>query len=163
MQTLLTCPVGTRVTVTRIVDQDKQFLRFVENNDLKPGESVEVEDRDEASDSVRLRGKHDRRITIGTRAASKLLVQAARVFLLVAAMASVARAQTARPFEIIDNSFLIEEAFNQDAGVVQTMGMFRMGAGDEWESSLTQEWAPGGPPHPIPHSLSFARTPHRRR
>src|SRR3954465_10744357 len=53
-QTLLTCPVGTPVTVTPIVDQDKQFLRFVENNDLKPGESVEVEDRDEASDSVRL-------------------------------------------------------------------------------------------------------------
>ena len=157
-QTLLTCPVGTRVTVTRIVDQDKQFLRFVENNDLKPGESVEVEDRDEASDSVRLRGKHDRRITIGTRAASKLLVQAARVFLLVAAMASVARAQTARPFEIIDNSFLIEEAFNQDAGVVQTMGMFRMGAGDEWESSLTQEWPLGGHLHQISYSIPYEGT-----
>ena len=74
-QTLLTCPVGTRMTVTRIIDQDKQFLRFVENHDLKPGETVQVEERDEAADSVRLRGKHDRRITIGTRAASKLLVQ----------------------------------------------------------------------------------------
>src|SRR5258705_9157117 len=73
--TLLTCPVGIPMTVTRIVDQDKQFLRFVESNDLKPGESVEVEERDEASDSVRLRGKDDRRITIGTRAASKLLVR----------------------------------------------------------------------------------------
>jgi DtxR family transcriptional regulator, Mn-dependent transcriptional regulator len=74
-QTLLTCPVGTRVTVARIIDQDKQFLRFVENHDLKPGESVEVESRDEAADSVLLRGKDGRRITIGTRAASKLLVQ----------------------------------------------------------------------------------------
>src|SRR5918911_378999 len=37
-QTLLTCPVGTRMTVARIIDQDKQFLRFVESNDLKPGE-----------------------------------------------------------------------------------------------------------------------------
>src|SRR5438477_6082887 len=44
-QTLLTCPVGTRMTVTRIVDQDKKFLRFVENNDLKPGESIQVEQR----------------------------------------------------------------------------------------------------------------------
>jgi hypothetical protein len=67
--------IGARVTVTRIIDQDRQFLRFVENNDLKPGESIEVEQRDEASDSVRLRGKDDRRITIGARAASKLLVQ----------------------------------------------------------------------------------------
>ena len=58
-----------------LLDQDKQFLRFVENNDLKPGESIEVEHRDEASDSVRLRGKDDRQITIGARAASKLLVQ----------------------------------------------------------------------------------------
>src|SRR5258705_3903753 len=96
-QTLLTCPVGTPMTVTRIIDQDKRFLRFIENHDLKPGESVEVEERDEASDSVRLRGKGDRRITIGSRAASKLLVQVARVVLLILAVATTARAQQADP------------------------------------------------------------------
>ena len=96
-QTLLTCPVGTRVTVARIIDQDKRFLRFVENHDLKPGESVEVEERDEAADSVRLRGRDNRRITIGTRAASKLLVQVARVILLVFALAPAAHAQEANP------------------------------------------------------------------
>ena len=96
-QTLLTCPVGTPMTVTRIIDQDKQFLRFVENHDLKPGESVEVESRDEAADSVLLRGKDNRRITIGTRAASKLLVQVARVMLLVLALATAARAQQVNP------------------------------------------------------------------
>jgi DtxR family Mn-dependent transcriptional regulator len=115
-QTLLTCPVGTRVTVTRIIDQDKQFLRFVENNDLKPGESIEVEQRDDASDSVRLRGKDDRRITIGARAASKLLVQVARAILLLLVVSSAARAQAARPFEIIDKSLLVEEAFNRETG-----------------------------------------------
>jgi hypothetical protein len=77
-QTLLTCPVGTAMTVTRIIDQDKRFLRFVEDHHLKPGESIEVEARDEASDSVKLRGREDRRMTIGARAASKLLVQATR-------------------------------------------------------------------------------------
>ena len=51
------------------------FLRFIENHHLKPGESIEVEDRDAASDSVRVRGRDDQRVTIGTRAASKLLVQ----------------------------------------------------------------------------------------
>jgi DtxR family Mn-dependent transcriptional regulator len=96
-QTLLTCPVATPMTVTRIIDQDKQFLRFVENHDLKPGESVEVESRDEAADSVLLRGKDNRRITIGTRAASKLLVQVARVALLVLALAPAARAQQVNP------------------------------------------------------------------
>ena len=96
-QTLLTCPVGTPMTVTRIIDQDKQFLRFVENHDLKPGESVEVESRDEAADSVLLRAKDNRRITIGTRAASKLLVQVTHVALLVLALATGARAQDANP------------------------------------------------------------------
>lgn len=74
-QSLLTCALNTRVTITRVIDQDKSFLRFIESHHLKPGESIEVEDRDEASDSVRVRGKDDQRITIGTRAASKLLVQ----------------------------------------------------------------------------------------
>ena len=77
-QTLLTCPLHTRVTVTRVIDQDKVFLRFIENHNLKPGELIEVEDRDAASDSVSVRGKGDQRITIGTRAASKLLVQVVR-------------------------------------------------------------------------------------
>jgi DtxR family Mn-dependent transcriptional regulator len=74
-QSLLTCPLHTRVTITRVIDQDKSFLRFIESHQLKPGESIEVEERDAASDSVRVRGKDDQRITIGTRAASKLLVQ----------------------------------------------------------------------------------------
>ena len=82
-QTLLTCPMHTPVTVTRVIDQDKTFLRFIEGHHLKPGESIEVEHRDTTSDSVRVRGKDDQRITIGTRAASKLLVQVARVLLLV--------------------------------------------------------------------------------
>jgi len=74
-QSLLTCPLNTRVTITRVIDQDKSFLRFIESHHLKPGESIEVEERDTASDSVRVRGKDDQRVTIGTRAASKLLVQ----------------------------------------------------------------------------------------
>ena len=72
---LLTCPLGTPLRVTRVADQDPAFLRFIENNDLKPGQAVEVETRDAAADSVMLRGKDHRRITIGARAASKHLVE----------------------------------------------------------------------------------------
>src|SRR5438094_3170721 len=71
---LMTCPVGIPLRVTRIADQDPAFLRFIESNDLKPGQPVEVETRDVAADSVLLRNK-DRRMTIGARAASKLLVE----------------------------------------------------------------------------------------
>src|SRR6266851_2426293 len=37
--TLLTCPVGRPLRVTRVADQDPSFLRFIENNGLKPGQS----------------------------------------------------------------------------------------------------------------------------
>jgi DtxR family Mn-dependent transcriptional regulator len=73
-ETLLTCPLLTPVTVARVTDQDAAFLRFVESHDLKPGQTIQVEARDEVSDSVRLKGRNDARMTIGTRAASKLLV-----------------------------------------------------------------------------------------
>jgi len=77
LDSLLTCPTGTPLRVTRIADQDPAFLRFIENNNLKPGEPIEVETRDAAADAVLVRGK-DRRITIGARAASKLLVEVTR-------------------------------------------------------------------------------------
>jgi len=73
--TLLTCPLNVTVTVTRVTDQDAAFLRFLEHHALKPGQTIAVEARDEVSDSVRLRGTADQTITIGTRAASKLLVE----------------------------------------------------------------------------------------
>jgi DtxR family Mn-dependent transcriptional regulator len=72
---LMTCPIATPLRVTRIADQDPDFLRFIENNALKPGEAIEVETRDDAADSVRLRGPNRATITIGARAASKLLVE----------------------------------------------------------------------------------------
>ena len=74
LESLLTCPVGTPLRVTRIADQDPAFLRFIESNDLKPGQQIEVESRDAAADSVRLRRNHHQ-LTIGTGAASKLLVE----------------------------------------------------------------------------------------
>src|SRR5687767_12260798 len=92
-QSLMTCPIGAPVTVTRVVDQDSAFLRFVDRHHLRPGAAIQVEERDSSADSVRVRGEGDRLITIGTRAASKLLVQIARatLLLLLAAMPSLAQ------------------------------------------------------------------------
>ena len=77
-ENLLTCALNTPMTVTRVIDQDRAFLRFIEQHSLKPGEPIEVEARDAAADSVQLLASRTRRITIGTRAASKLLVQRLR-------------------------------------------------------------------------------------
>jgi DtxR family Mn-dependent transcriptional regulator len=71
---LLTCPMGAPVVVARVTDQDAAFLRFLERHQLMPGQTIEVEGRDTVSDSVRLKGQDDQRITIGARAASKVLV-----------------------------------------------------------------------------------------
>jgi DtxR family Mn-dependent transcriptional regulator len=72
---LMTCPTGMLLRVTRITDQDPAFLRFVERSDLKPGQVVEVESRDQAADAVRVVGRGRPSLVIGTRAASKLLVE----------------------------------------------------------------------------------------
>jgi Mn-dependent DtxR family transcriptional regulator len=97
-ETLLTCPLEQTVTVTRVIDQDRDFLRFIEQHNLKPGEAIEVEARDAAADSVRVRGKNDQRITIGTRAASKLLVQVAHgLVLLLLALPVFAQTTPATP------------------------------------------------------------------
>jgi len=73
-QSLLTCPLSTPVILTRVTNQDTEFLRFLESNNLTPGRSVSVEARDNAADHVLLRGKDDQSIAIGMRAAAKLLV-----------------------------------------------------------------------------------------
>src|SRR4029077_17315091 len=68
LDSLLTCPVGQTLKVTRITDQDPAFLRFVEHHHLKHAQRVQVEARDTAADSVSLRGADREPLTIGTRA-----------------------------------------------------------------------------------------------
>jgi len=74
LESLMTCALETPLRVTRITDQDAAFLRFIESNGLKPGERVAVVSRDDAADAVVIR-QTDRVLTIGARAASKLLVE----------------------------------------------------------------------------------------
>ena len=71
---LLTAPVGRGLIVTRVTAQDAEFLRFIEQRQLKPGQRVAIEDRDPTSDSVTVRSGTGQVTTIGTRAASKVLV-----------------------------------------------------------------------------------------
>ena len=163
LDSLLSCPLRERVTISRVTDQDPEFLRFIERRDLKPGAIVEVEERDTAADSVRLRGTNDRAVTIGARAASKVLVQAASAIIAFLSLAGAAFAQTpapaakpaAVPFEITDNSFLVEEAYNQGTGIFQNIfGFVRQGG--VWQMAFTQEWPAPGVRHQLSYTLSGA-------
>jgi hypothetical protein len=57
-----------------VTDQDAKFLRFLEERHLKPGQRIRIVVRDPASDSVTVRSEPGDETTIGTRAASKVLV-----------------------------------------------------------------------------------------
>lgn len=74
---LTAAPIGVGLTVARVIDQDADFLRFLEQQQLMPGSSIEIEARDVAADSVRVRTAGGAVITVGLRAASKVLVQGA--------------------------------------------------------------------------------------
>jgi hypothetical protein len=63
------------LTVVRVVDQGADFLRFIEERHLKPGSTVVVESRDDMADAILLRTDTGDSTTIGTKAASKVLVQ----------------------------------------------------------------------------------------
>jgi len=160
-ETLMTCPMHEPVTIRRVTDQDSDFLRFVERHDLKPGQRVSVEERDDAADSVRLRGRGRREITIGARAASKVLVQAVGVLCLWIASAIGASAQTPpqepaeKPFEIVDNSFLVEEAFNQEPRIFQNILNWSRQDGD-WFLTFTQEWPITGVRHQFSYTLPYS-------
>ena len=62
------------------------------------------------------------------------------------------------PEPISDNSFLIEEAYNQEAGVVQHISTFaRPGAGDTWAYTLTQEWPLNGLKRQLSYTIPLLR------
>jgi hypothetical protein len=61
----------------------------------------------------------------------------------------------AKPFGIVDNSFLIEEAFNQEKNIFQNIFTFNRSFQHDWDSSFTQEWPLGGKTHQFSYTLAF--------
>lgn len=71
-----------------------------------------------------------------------------RIAVVLALLASSALASD--PFAIQDNSFLIEEAYNQERGVVQHIFTFTRGM-----NTFTQEWPAGGQRHQLSYTVPF--------
>lgn len=58
------------------------------------------------------------------------------------------------PPQIADNSFLIEEAYNQEAGVVQHVSTFSRSEDDgSWDYGFTQEWPFRGMRHQLSYTV----------
>ncbi|HEY0810033.1 MAG TPA: hypothetical protein VGD49_07715 [Longimicrobiales bacterium] len=62
-----------------------------------------------------------------------------------------------RPFEISDNSFLVEEAFNQEAGIFQNILLFQWPNSREWSLEFTQEWPVGSQRHQFSYTIPVER------
>ena len=61
------------------------------------------------------------------------------------------------PEPIQDNSFLIEEAYNQERGVVQHISTFSRSGDGEWALSFTQEWPLVTQRHQLSYSIPLLR------
>lgn len=72
--TLTTCALEVGMQVTRVRDQSPEFLQLVQRRGLRPGQEVRVLARDEAADTVEVELPRGERLSLGYRAASKILV-----------------------------------------------------------------------------------------
>ena len=72
---LTNCEVGSSVRIARMIDQGVQFLQFADRSSLKPGTQVTIEELDPIADSLTIRPDDREPITLGTKAASKILVE----------------------------------------------------------------------------------------
>jgi hypothetical protein len=84
--------------------------------------------------------------------------------LLLLILAGPVRAQSppaaptrGEPPPIQDNSFLMEEAYNQEEGVVQHINTFQWMRGGEWLATFTQEWPVPKQAHQLSYSVPFQR------
>ncbi|HSE42762.1 MAG TPA: transporter [Acidobacteriota bacterium] len=58
---------------------------------------------------------------------------------------------------IQDNSFLLEEAYNQEYGVIQHISAYRLFDGGSWLYTFTQEWPVPGQKHQLSFTIPFSR------
>lgn len=74
LDSLCDCPLHQSVCIARIADQSPEFLHFIDQKGLKPGVELLLKERDPAADAITVRISTGRRITLGARAAEKILV-----------------------------------------------------------------------------------------
>lgn len=66
------------------------------------------------------------------------------------------RPAPATPRPISDNSFLVEEAYNQERGIVQHITTLRLARGGGWAASFTQEWPAPGQRHQLSYTVPLS-------
>ena len=75
LQSLADCELAKPFRIARVVDQGASFLQFLDRCGLTPGVLVKVDSRDSAADAVQIRPHGRAVVTLGTSAATKILVE----------------------------------------------------------------------------------------
>lgn len=75
-ESLVECPLEVPVAVTRISDQETEFLQYISRAGLNPGVIVKVLERNISAEAVRMEvGGEQAGLTLGLGAAAKVLVR----------------------------------------------------------------------------------------
>jgi hypothetical protein len=85
-------------------------------------------------------------------------MRALRLALGLSLLGTPVWAQAQTKWEILDNSFLVEEAFNQESGVVQNILTWVRARDGTWGVGFTQEWPAPDTTHQLSYSLLFANS-----
>ncbi len=75
---LANCPLGRPQTIARVLNQDRDFLQFVESEGLAPGAEVTVASRIVAAGAVKLQRRRRGELSLGLAAAAAMLVAPAK-------------------------------------------------------------------------------------
>jgi hypothetical protein len=78
--------------------------------------------------------------------------------LLAPAPARARKPHPSREWEILDNSFLVEEAFNQERGVFQNIFTWALDRDGSWAAAFIQERPAPGMTHQLSYTLAVADT-----
>lgn len=76
LASLMECDINRPMRIARVLDQDPQFLQFIDRSNLKPGAQVMVKSRDDFADSVSITPRSGTAVTLGSASAAKILVEA---------------------------------------------------------------------------------------
>jgi DtxR family Mn-dependent transcriptional regulator len=76
--TLATCVLAKPLRIVRVTEQSAEFLQFVEQNDLRPGATTEVTERNLAAGLLLLKRGQNRSVPLSLSAAGNILVEPVR-------------------------------------------------------------------------------------
>src|SRR5262245_22210131 len=77
------------------------------------------------------------------------------IALLLAGLPAPGYAQE-KKFDIVDNSFFVEEAFNQERGIFQNIFVWARSRNGLWNGSFTQEWPAPATTNQLSYTIPFA-------